>query len=271
MCVTPIQLKKEELSYVDNYFMQEVPCGRCIECRKLHVNSWYVRLKAEYDNATSARWVTLTYDDEHLSYYNNYTGEVTEKPCLNYADVQNFMKKYRRDTGDENLKYYIAGEYGEKSGRPHYHAILFNFTSPDKIQEAWKYGNVAFFELKDEAIYYTLKYSLKRATKIKKNDDGRSLEKALMSKGLGMCFLTAAMRKHFTDDVSRPVTMLGNKKLPLPRYYREKLFDENQKSLRRHKLKSYQDDRYEKKSDPHYTERQKKKIHDTSKKLKDTD
>lgn len=265
MCITPLQLKKEELTTYDTYHMQQVPCGNCIECRKLRVNSWFVRLKNEYDNCTAAEWLTLTYADENLPITED--GLIT----LNYKHFQNFMKKLRRETDDKHIKYFCVGEYGTIRGRPHYHVIMFNCTSKDAIAKSWQHGEVYFGQLKDESIYYTLKYALKRAGKVRKNDDGASLEKALMSKGIGLQFLTKKMVKFYHENVDKPIIMLGNKKLPLPRYYRDKLFTDNEKNLRNHKLKKYNEVRLEKIADPLFPQRVKKIYGDQEKKNKKTD
>ena len=84
MCLTPIQLKKETWTkkIQVSYHTQEVPCGRCLECLKLRVNSWYVRLLNEKNSSTSALFITLTYDDDNLPYSDNGL------MCLDYRDTQ---------------------------------------------------------------------------------------------------------------------------------------------------------------------------------------
>ena len=50
---------------------------------------------------------------------------------LKKSDFQKFIKRLRKDY---DIKYFACGEYGDKTLRPHFHAILFgvNF-SDDKI------------------------------------------------------------------------------------------------------------------------------------------
>ena len=130
MCLTPIYLKKEKIiqKLKDSYHMQQVPCGRCIECLKLRVNSWYVRINEELKISSSAYFVTLTYEHEPIT----PDGE----PTLDYRDIQLFMKRLRK-CQDEKIRYFIVGEYGSKTGRPHYHALLFNIKNIDDVTKCW--------------------------------------------------------------------------------------------------------------------------------------
>lgn len=253
MCLTPINLKKETLKqkFNDSYHMQQVPCGRCLECRRSRVNSWYVRLISELDMARSAYFVTFTYDENSLRYSPN--GLLS----LEYSDFQLFVRYLRRRNGiDEKIKYFCVGEYGTNTYRPHYHAIMFNVSDPQLIVDTWKHGHVHIGKVQDASIFYTLKYALKGSWTPKKDpDDDRKPEKALMSKGLGLSYLTPQMVKHLTDDVSRPVTMLGNKKVGIPRYYRDKIFTESQKKVRVKALEPYMDKRYDQISSPLFPQR----------------
>ena len=42
------------------------------------------------------------------------------------------MKRLRRKFG--KVRFYHCGEYGDKNGRPHYHASIFNYNFPDQFQ-----------------------------------------------------------------------------------------------------------------------------------------
>lgn len=50
-------------------------------------------------------------------------------PTLSKTDVQKFLKRLRKNYG-KKVRYFICGEYGPKSFKPHYH-ILFFFDSAD--------------------------------------------------------------------------------------------------------------------------------------------
>lgn len=67
-------------------------------------------------------FITLTYNDAHLPANKN----------LEYSDFQKFMKRFRKRFPNTKIRFYMAGEYGEKYGRPHFHACIFNFDFPDR-------------------------------------------------------------------------------------------------------------------------------------------
>lgn len=268
MCTTPIQLMKETATQKirDSYRMQQVPCGKCLDCKKARVNSWYVRLLEEKKISTSAHFVTLTYDDCTLPHSNTFI------PTLDYSDFQRFIKRLRKKyvTG-KSIKYFAVGEYGSKTQRPHYHAIMFNVENADRITEEWKkYGFAHIGEVTDASIYYTLKYALKNVGQEKEEID-RKPEKALISQKMGLSFLTPQMVKYYKSDVTRSVTMPGNKKTALPRYYRDKIFTQSEKNQRLMGLKHLAQEKYEKTIDPLYVQIQQKRVSDNQKKIKQTD
>ena len=92
-----------------------------------------------------------------------------------------------------------------------------------------------------------------------------------MSKGLGINYLTEAMVQYHKDDVSRPITMLGNTKIPLPRYYRDKLFTDAEKSARRKMLEPFLDKRFDQLSDKLFPQRVENMYKKSKEKLLKTD
>lgn len=64
-------------------------------------------------------FITLTYDD------------VAYVPVLIYHHFQDFLKRLRRR--GFKFSFYMAGEYGAKLGRPHFHALLFGVDFPDRF------------------------------------------------------------------------------------------------------------------------------------------
>lgn len=100
---------------------------------------------------------------------------------LSVRDVQNFMKRLRmnivrlhgrlRESGinsepkqNEKVRYYIVGEYGETTFRPHYHGLLFfnsEITSAhiaDLIYKSWPFGIVDSSFVQDCNASYVAQY-----------------------------------------------------------------------------------------------------------------
>ena len=92
-----------------------------------------------------------------------------------------------------------------------------------------------------------------------------------MSRGLGLSFLTESMLIYYQTDVSRPVTLLDGRKLPLPRYYRDKIYSKSQRLQRNLKLIKFKDKRYDKISDVLFPQRVQKMLQDTERKISETD
>lgn len=106
-----------------------VPCGKCLPCRINRRREWTQRLLHESYYASSAYFITLTYDEEHVPIDENGNEAVSKE------DVQHFiqdLRNYYRDL-DICIRYFIGSEYGPETGRPHYHAIIYNL--PDDILE----------------------------------------------------------------------------------------------------------------------------------------
>lgn len=76
----------------------------------------------DFDNNVS--FFTFTYSDDNLP--------LTEKglPTLDYRDFQLYLKKLRQAL-PYSFRFYVAGEYGTQSQRPHYHCVFFGINPDD--------------------------------------------------------------------------------------------------------------------------------------------
>jgi len=216
-CITPF--------YVRDKISQEnipVPCGKCPECKSRRVSGWSFRLQQEGKISSSAHFLTLTYDTSFVPI--SPDGEM--QLCV--RDVQLFIKRLRkRAKGKLPIKYYLVGEYGTKTLRPHYHLILFNAELSD-IQPAWDMGDIYYGEVNGASIGYTLKYMCKES-KLDENDT-RKKEFSLMSKRLGAAYLTAQMVNWHRNDMLKRICIMieDNKRIAMPRYFKGKIFTEKE-------------------------------------------
>jgi hypothetical protein len=191
-------------------------------------SGWSFRLVKEGDRSKNALFVTLTYNEEHIKRSkNNYKN-------LDKKDLQKFFKRLRKLT-NEKIKYYAVGEYGFERMRPHYHIILFN-ASAEIIQRAWNLdnkviGNIYIGSVTEASIGYTLKYMCKGGKIPQHKNDDRQKEFSVMSKGLGANYLTEQMINWHKSDLQKRmyVPMKDNKKIAMPRYYKDKIYTEIEK------------------------------------------
>lgn len=110
-------------SDVDHSF--PIPCRQCTGCRTEYARQWAMRLTLEQEMWDNNIFITLTYDNDNLPEHNT----------LVKKDFQLFMKRLRKNKSASKqnpIRFFHAGEYGEKFGRPHYHAILFNTNFSDR-------------------------------------------------------------------------------------------------------------------------------------------
>lgn len=229
-CLAPFHVKNKVPTSQSGLYTA-VPCGKCPQCLKRRASQWIFRLKQEDKISTSAMFVTLTYDDSTINITHN--GFMT----LNRRDVQLYMKLLRKKHKNVKLKYYLAGEYGSKLKRPHYHMILFN-ADEKHVRETWKYGAVDVGHVSGASIGYVTGYIHKGRVVPEHKRDDRIPEFSLMSKGLGVNYINDASTKWHHDDPTRfYVVESGNNKVSIPRYYRDRLYtDEHAKLYKKHVL-----------------------------------
>lgn len=231
-CDTPFHVKNPRYPIYSNDRQVPVPCGKCPACLSRRTSVWTFRLKQHAKNAINSYFVTLTYDTRFVPITSR--GYLT----LDKRDVQLYFKKLRKahPENHEPIKYYLAGEYGSKTLRPHYHIILFN-ADIELIHKAWDKGEVHIGELTEASAAYTAKYINKgKIIPIHKNDD-RLPEFSLMSKKLGLNYLSEKIIRYHRADIERNyLTLEDGKKISLPRYYRQKIWTEPELRIQADKL-----------------------------------
>lgn len=197
-----------------------VPCGKCPPCKLRKVREWVFRLRMEEKRSTSAFFLTLTYENPPMS----ENGFMT----LSKRDIQLWFKKLRK-LNKQPLKYYLVGEYGGKTLRPHYHLILFNLEDIEYIYQTWEHGFIHQGQVEQASIAYTLKY-MDKQTKIPiHNRDDRVPEFSLKSKGLGDNYITDYAKKYHSDLERNSLHEDDGTITAMPRYYRMKLLTEQQR------------------------------------------
>lgn len=142
----------------------QIPCGRCVGCRLERSRQWAVRCLHEASLFDSNQFLTLTYDNDHLP----------DGGSLQYKDFQLFAKRVRYKLGP--FRFYMCGEYGETTWRPHYHACMFGLSLPDKkplteelyesktIESLWGLGRVVVGNVTFESAAYVARYVMKKIT-----------------------------------------------------------------------------------------------------------
>lgn len=224
-CITPFYVDNPAYLHSPGQVDRQipVPCGKCPSCLRRRVSQWSFRLLHELRVHDSAHFITLTYDNDSAQRLVTDNGFLT----LNKTDFQAFVKALRkRYPAGHQLKYYMCGEYGDQSFRPHYHAILFGACSDDYDFE-WRYGHVHVGSVSEASIAYVLKYINKGKRIPVHSRDDRLPEFALMSKKLGRSYITPALKAYYAmNPLKCYCTLPGGYIVSMPRYYKDLIFDE---------------------------------------------
>lgn len=124
-----------------------VPCGKCVGCRLDKAKHWSDRMllefatEREYQPKKKALFVTLTYDDENVPWIIGTDG--LPYRSLNPVDTQLWLKRFRKSVWEKyhrRIRFYLAGEYGDHTFRPHYHVIIFGL-GMDDLEDAQLYSH----------------------------------------------------------------------------------------------------------------------------------
>ena len=221
MCLSYVAIRQEK-GFIT------VPCGKCVQCLQKKRAEWSFRLLAELKCASSAYFVTLTYDDENL-----------QSIHLQKDDLQKFLKRLRKKQSmksNDKIKYYAVGEYGEKTERPHWHLIMFNVLHSliYDLKSTWKLGHIHVGEVTQASIHYCTKYILNKVFEWKELEP----PKAYMSKGLGDSYIDNKTAMHHVNNMDDTVSFDSGHVITLPRNLRNKIFSEpRREKLNKTKMK----------------------------------
>lgn len=190
----------------------EIPCGKCIGCRASQARDWGVRIHHESLLHKENSFITLTYDPEHLP----------DDGKLSVHHAQKFIMRMRKH--GYKLRYYLAGEYGDKHGRPHYHAAIFghdflDHAYPDdngyyrnpELTKIWGQGDVLCAPLEPASAMYVAGYINKKV--------GDEDVFALQSRRPPIAKQWVLENKHRLGN--RSTLFVGGKDRPIPKKYKE--------------------------------------------------
>lgn len=220
----------------------KLPCGSCQGCYIDRSRDWAMRCYHESQMHSSNSFITLTYADEHLP----------PDYGVHVRTWQLFMKKLRKSIQPINVRFFACGEYGEKSLRPHYHALIFGYQFPDlvvfaltrgnkiytskSLDQLWPYGLATIGNVTYQTAAYVARYVMKKIN----GDDAKShylrrhpitqeihevrKEFCVQSRrpGIGATWFD----KYKSDAFPSDFLIVNGRKHSVPRYYTLKLEEE---------------------------------------------
>lgn len=224
-----------------------------MNCRANRTSQWKLRLIYELENWSDACFITLGYDEEHIGDNNLSKKEVQDylKRLRYLLDEKfghhvvtdsdgNILVKNGKEVQAPNkpIKYFFAGEYGDKHKRAHYHAIIFGLSPYNDVDRecianawlprcaSWQFDKFrgkksAIGEVTADSIAYVAGYIQKKLVGKMAVDEynGRQPPFQLSSQRLGLDF---AVKNKERLNMTR-CSYLNGSRIPLPRYFREKL------------------------------------------------
>lgn len=260
------QLKYEDLMY--NPKIMLIPCGQCMGCRIRQREDWTTRIELEArDYPKEEVWfITLTYDDDHVPGMITKTGEImrkvqyTWKPgekrpssiqILLYEDIQKFLKRLRKAYRGK-LRYFVAGEYGEQTARPHYHMILYGWKPTDLenlykihhngyynskwLADLWGMGQIQIAQAVPETYRYVAGYVTKKMYEIN-GKKANTYHELGQTKPFACMSLKPGLGDHYYQEHKEEIWRQGyiqctnGKQAQIPRYYEKQMETENPQRL----------------------------------------
>ncbi|AXH78006.1 MAG: replication initiator protein [Microviridae sp.] len=233
----------------------QLPCGKCLSCRLEYSRQWAIRCMHEASLHENNSFITLTYDDAHLgdnrliySHFQTFIKDLRDKIFRDYIK-QHFgegfwsslspdqKKQFRKDHKNEldrlKISVFVTGEYGDKSQRMHWHALIFNWRPTDLVYkysndrgdksytsltltELWPHGNSELGQITFESAAYCARYAAKKLYHGRDQDhDLHPVSRKSSHSAIGKKFLEFYWRSIFSVG---KIIHEGNTS-PIPRYY----------------------------------------------------
>lgn len=222
----------------------EIPCGGCIGCRLDRAAEWQTRLLHESKEHRMNVFLTLSYSENNLPPYNS----------LRKEDFQKFMKRLRKSVYPEKVRYFMCGEYGEQTARPHYHAIIFGYDFADKkphskgsrgdqiyvsdtLDQLWGLGHCWIGSVTSESCGYVARYIMKKVRGEQaehhyarpNQETGEMIP--IVPEYINMSLkpaIGATFYEKFAKEIhGQDSVLIKGAKRKVPRYYDKKLSEEN--------------------------------------------
>lgn len=173
-------------------------------------------------------------------------------PYLSVYDIQCFLKRLRKNCkryvvnhnqqliyskDDAQIRYFICGEYGPTTYRPHYHGLLF-FNSPfqasyiqEMLHKSWPFGYIDASFVETSASSYVASYvnSFSSLPEIYRRKGLRPFSVCSRCPPLGTLIHDSETLREIVVTASPEFVLLNRKKstfdnVPLWRYYQNRLF-----------------------------------------------
>lgn len=214
MCLRPLRLPQGT-----------VGCGKCQPCCINKRRVIVARLMLEAREHPASFFCTLTYDEEHLPDGGN----------LCPRDLQLFLKLLRSRFAPGKVRFYAHGEYGERTGRAHYHVILFCnfFLTADMVRGVWGRGHVDVKLFTEGAASYIAAYVV--APDVRPDGRHKEFTRQSLRPGIGYgvapaiaaeCFRSYGLDYIVASADVPSVVRINGKVHPLGDYLRRKIREE---------------------------------------------
>jgi len=230
----------------------KIPCQNCIGCRADKAEEWAVRCSHEAQMHQCSSFITLTYDDENLPADFSVT----------LREWQLFAKKLRKTLAGK-IRHFAVGEYGTKSFRPHYHALIFGWDfhadrkyykqTPDgplwtseQLTSTWGKGHCTLGQVNYKTANYCTQYLFDlRGGELAAN---RYIRQHPVTQAIVRCQPEFSAKsnqpgigstwfdKFKTDCFPSDFLIVEGKHRPVPQYYLKKLAEEEQHRIKLDRL-----------------------------------